>query len=83
MMKNYQDHINQFLNQEFHITDTRFKSIISSSLPFSWINFVEPYNGNAHDPNDPDPKCRMTSDAFIGLLQEEYKICLERTNNGK
>ena len=55
-MKNYHDCINQFPKEEFHITDTRFKSIISTSLPLSWINFVEPYNGNAQDPNDPDPK---------------------------
>ena len=81
-MKNYRDRINQFPNEEFHITDTRFKSIISTSLPLSWLNFVEPYNGNAQDPNDPDPKRPMTSDAFIGLLREEYKIRLERQNNG-
>jgi len=80
-MKNYHDCINQFPNEEFHITDTRFKSIISTSLPLSWVNFVQPYNGNAQDPNDPDPKQCMTSDAFIGLLWEEYKIHLERLNN--
>ena len=70
-LKSHCNHINQFPNQEFHISDTRFKSIISASLPSSWQHFVEPYNGNANDPNDPDPKCRLTLDAFIGLLCEE------------
>ena len=27
------DHINQFPNEDFHVSDTRFKSIVSASLP--------------------------------------------------
>jgi hypothetical protein len=59
----------------------RFKSIISASLPSTWQTFVEPYNGNANDPNDPDPKRRMSSDTLIGLLHEEFKIGMNRANN--
>ena len=51
-------------------------------MPSSWLTYVKPYNGNANDPNDPDPKWCLSSDAFIGLLREEYKIPLTRSNNG-
>jgi hypothetical protein len=81
-LKLYRDHLNKFPNTEFHIYDTWFKSIISASLPLSWQSYVEPYNGNANDPRDPDPKRRMSSEVFIGLLHEEYKIRDNRVNNG-
>jgi hypothetical protein len=81
ILKSHRDCINQFPNAEFHISDTRFKSIISASLPSSWQHFVEPYNGNANDPNDPDPKCRLTSDTFIGLLCEEYRLWMNQECN--
>ena len=42
---------------------------------------MEPYNGNANDPKDPDPKRQMSADTFIGLLREEYKIRGNRINN--
>jgi hypothetical protein len=82
ILKSYRDRLNKFPNEEFHVYDTRFKSIISASLPVSWQTFVKPYNGNANDPHDPDAKRRMTADAFIGLLREEYKIRGNRANNG-
>jgi hypothetical protein len=81
-LKSYRDRLNKFPNPEFHVYDVRFKSIISASLPATWQTFVEPYNGNANDPNDPDPKRRMTSDAFIGLLREEYRMRINRLHNG-
>jgi hypothetical protein len=56
ILKLYRDHLNKFLNTEFHVYDTRVKSSISASLPLSWQSYVEPYNGNANDPHDPDPK---------------------------
>jgi hypothetical protein len=55
-LKSYRDQLNKFPNSEFHIYNTHFKSIISVSLPTSWQTYVEPYNGNMNDPNDPDPK---------------------------
>jgi gag-polypeptide of LTR copia-type len=55
-LKSYRDRLNKFPNAEFHVYDTRFKSIISASLPPTWQTYVEPYNGNVNDPNDPDPK---------------------------
>jgi gag-polypeptide of LTR copia-type len=57
ILKSYWDHINKFSNAKFHVSDIRFKSIISASLPSTCQTFVEPYNGNANDPNDPNPKC--------------------------
>jgi gag-polypeptide of LTR copia-type len=33
ILKSYHNHINNFLNTEFHIADTHFKSFISASLP--------------------------------------------------
>jgi hypothetical protein len=80
-LKSHRDLINQFPNPEFHILDTRFKSIILASLPSSWQHFVEPYNGNVNDPNDPDPKCQLTLDTFIGLLCEEYQLQINRDQN--
>jgi hypothetical protein len=70
-LKVYLDHINKFPHSDFHITDTRFKSITSGSLPSNWQTFVEPYNGNANDLNDPDPKRHMSMDSLIGLICEE------------
>jgi hypothetical protein len=85
-LKSYHDCINKFPNANFHVSDMQFKSIILVSLPSTWQTFVEPYNRNVNDPNDPDPKRRMSSDAFIGLLHEEYKIqynqASNRNNNG-
>ena len=75
-LKSYRDHINRFPNREFHVSDTRFKSIISASFPSTWQSFIEPYNSNANNPNDPDPKRNMMSDTLIGLLHEEHKIQL-------
>jgi hypothetical protein len=73
-LKSYCNCINKFPNADFHISDTQFKSIISASLPSTWQMFIEPYNRNVNDPNDPDLKQHMSSDAFIGLLCEEHKI---------
>jgi hypothetical protein len=75
-LKSYWDWMNKFPKKEFHVYDTHFKSIISGSLPKSWQLFVDPYNGNANDLNDKDLKRTMSSDAFIGLIQEEYRIRL-------
>ena len=68
-------------NAKFQISDMCFNAIVSVSLPSLWHTYVEPYNGNANHANDPDPKWCLTSDTFIGLLQEEYKIQLTRSNN--
>jgi hypothetical protein len=81
-LKSYRDRLNKFPNTKFHVYDMHFKSIISASLPISWQTFVKPYNGNANDPNDPDPKRKMTPDTFIGLLQEEYRIQSTRAQMG-
>src|ERR1700676_4201279 len=72
--------MNEFPNPDFHLPDVRFKTIISNLLPWSWRSFVEPYMGNAKNANDPDPKQRIQSDTFIGILREKYKI---QKNNEK
>jgi hypothetical protein len=79
-LKGLRDRMNEFPNPDFHLPDVRFKTIISNSLPRSWRSFVKPYMGNAKNANDPDPKCRIQSNTFIGILREEYKI---QKNNEK
>src|SRR6202453_2620396 len=86
-LKGLRDCMNEFPNPNFHLLDVHFKTIISNSLPRSWRSFVEPYMGNAKNANDPDPKCCIQSDTFIGILREEYKIQRnnerrENRNNG-
>ena len=81
-LKSYCNRINRFPNAKFHVSDMHFKAVILASLPASWHTYVEPYNRNANDPNDPDPKWCLPSDTFIGLLWEEYRIQLTRSNNG-
>src|ERR1700683_3932271 len=83
-LKGLRDRMNEFPNPNFHLPDVRFKTIISNSLPRSWRSFVELYMGNAKNANDPDPKRRIQSDTFIGILREEYKIQRnnERRENG-
>src|SRR3984957_567827 len=73
-LKGLRDRMNEFPNPDFHLPDVRFKTIISNSLPRSWRSFVKPYMGNAKNANDPDPKCRIQSNTFIGILHKEYKI---------
>lgn len=82
-LKSYRDHINKFPYTEFHVVNTHFKSIISASLHLPWQTFIKPYNGNANKLDDPNHKWQISSDTFIGLLLEEYKICMMRSDNGK
>ena len=70
------------LCSHINVSNTHFKAIILVSLPSSWHTYVEPYNGNANNPYDSDPKRCLPSDAFSGLLQEEYRIQMIRSNNG-
>ena len=42
ILKSYHDCINRFPNAEFHVSDTRFKTIILASLPSLWHTYVEP-----------------------------------------
>jgi hypothetical protein len=62
VLKTYCNCINKLPHPNFHVLDTRFKSIISASLPTSWQTFVETYNGNTNDLNDPDLKWCLTTD---------------------
>ena len=60
--------------EDFKISDTLFKIIISSSLPFSWDTSTEPYVGRRKGliQVEVDPKKLMGSQQFIGILKEEY-----------
>jgi hypothetical protein len=83
-LKGLPDRMNEFPNPNLHLPDVHFKTIISNLLPRSWRSFIELYMGNAKNANDPDPKCRIQSNTFIGILREEYKIQKEneRRENG-
>ena len=71
-LKKYWERINQMDEEDFKISDTLFKIIISSSLPLSWDTFTEPYVGRRKGLIEVDPKKLMGSQQFIGILKEEY-----------
>ena len=68
----YWERINQINEEDFKISDTLFKIIISSSLPLSWDSFTESYVGSRKSMIQTDPKKMMGSQQFIGILKEEY-----------
>ena len=83
-LKKYWERINQMDEEDFKISDTLFKIIISSSLPLSWDTFTEPYVGRRKGLIEVDPKKLMGSQQFIGILKEEYiqrQLCTEETVN--
>jgi hypothetical protein len=82
ILKGYRDHLNKFSNHDFHISDTCFKAIVSHLLPMSWRTYIKPYQGNVDNEDDPDLKRCMTSDIFISLLHEEWRIHQMRERNG-
>ena len=71
-LKSLWECITQIGNKDFHILDTLFIVIISSSLPPSWDNFTEPYVSSGCSLVGKDLKKLMGSQEFIGLLKEEY-----------
>jgi len=56
------------------------RQLFQTRFPGVARSFVEPYMGMLNNANDPDPKRRIQSDTFIGILREEYKI---QKNNEK
>ena len=78
-LKKYWERINQMDEEDFKISDTLFKIIISSSLPLLWDTFTEPYVGRRKGIIEIDPKKLMGSQQFIGILKEEYIQCQLRT----
>lgn len=52
--------------------DTAFKIIIAISLPPSWYTFIEPYLPFNIGVGGTDPRKRIRSQEFIGILNEEY-----------
>jgi hypothetical protein len=71
-LKTYWERINAIGDEDFIISEALFKVIISSSLPLSWDTFTEPYVGGQKGDYENDPKKRMKSQQFIGILKEEY-----------
>ena len=79
-LKEYWERINQINEDNFKISDTLFKIIISSSLPLSWDTFTESYVGGRKGMTETDPKKLMGSQQFIGILMEEYLQRQQRSN---
>ena len=72
-LKIYWERINKIDDEDFRIPDPLFKAIISTSLPLSWDTFTESYVGGQKGLNANDPKKRMNSQQFIGIIKEEYQ----------
>ncbi len=73
-LKKQWEHLNILDDDDFHITDKQFKTIIASSLPNTWDVFTEPYIGGHKGIIENNPKKLAGSQEFIGVLKEEY-IC--------
>ena len=82
-LKEYWERINQINEDNFRISDTLFKIIISSSLPLSWDTFTESYVGGCKGIIETDPKKLMGSQQFIGILMEEYLQRQECSNGNE
>lgn len=76
------ERLNVLDNDDLHITDIQFKTIIASSLPPSWDAFAEPYVGRRRGIIETDPKKLMSSQQFIGIIKEEYSRRKARKENG-
>ena len=68
-LKRYWERINRIADDDFKISDSMFKVIISLSLPPTWDAFIEPYVGGQIGHN---PKHRLSSQNLIRLIKEEY-----------
>jgi hypothetical protein len=65
----------QFGNEEGQYTNQQLKRAIGILLPPSWDSFTGPYiRGNVGDRIN-DLIRRITSQEFIGLINEEYELC--------
>ncbi len=64
--------LNMVDDDDFHISDKQFKTIIASSLPNTWDVFTEPYVGGHKGVVEFNPKKLSGSQEFIGVLKEEY-----------
>jgi transposase InsO family protein len=80
-MKTFWENISAIGDDDFKITDTLFKLIISSSLPASWDAFTENYVGGHVQIKDSNKV--LSSQQFIGILTAEYKRRIERSQQGE
>lgn len=69
VLKQYREQFNLVANEDFQISDTLFKIIISLPLPHSWDAFTEPYVCGR---KGTDPKKLQCSQQFIRILKEEF-----------
>jgi hypothetical protein len=72
LLKSYVDRINYIQDDNFTISDARFKGIVISSLLPSWDTFTQQYIGMHAAYNKQDPKKLLTSHEIIGIIKEEY-----------
>jgi hypothetical protein len=78
-LKKLWERINNIDDDDYRITDSRFKTMIASSLPPSWDTFTDPYISKRSDPEENLSKRRIRSQDFIGVLIEEYRRRQERS----
>jgi len=77
-LKKHWEHLNVLNNEDFHITDIQFKTIIALSLPPSWDAFTKPYVGCQQGTIEINPKKLTSSQEFIGIIKDEYGCCKMR-----
>jgi hypothetical protein len=82
-LKKQWEQLNILDDTDFCITDTQFKTIITSSLPASWDTFMEPYVGRYVSIAEQDPKKLSSSQEFIGILKEEYTKWKDHVNDAQ
>ncbi|KAG6838900.1 hypothetical protein C0991_007454, partial [Blastosporella zonata] len=81
-LKKTWEQLNRVGDEDFHLTDRQFKTIIALSLPPSWDIITDPYLGRLK-PNEVDSKKTMGSQEFIGVLTEKYKTWKLRAEEAK
>jgi hypothetical protein len=62
----------QFGGEEKEDTDSEFKRAIAAILPTSWDDFTAPYI--RRDRNNNDPLKNISSQEFIGIINQEYEL---------
>lgn len=78
LMKTMWDCLNMASDKHVQLSDIVFKSIITQSLPEVWDAFTHPYIEEDTKLDDPT-KAMMSSQRFMGLINEEYNHCISCT----
>ena len=66
------------------MSDAFFKCMIAALLPRSWDDFTKPYvQGYIDDDEDNDPKRKLDSQQFMGIIKQEYELNESRKQGEK